>query len=150
MWLSLEIRVGSRMHVLGRGSRPQNDTRILHMPRKQIQSFLDDDISRVELLGTDIRIHGILDLLITTLVQRPEIKPHFGNVRVEADRTGISIERVLELVDLEVEHADRDPKRRIAAVAVDGLLIGLVRLVVLLRRHVRASEQIPTLRIGRI
>lgn len=150
MRLGLEIRIGSRVHVLGRRRGAQHDTRILHVPRQQLESLLYDDIGRVELLGPDIRVHRILDLLIAALVQRPEIKPDFGNIRVEPDCARIRIECVFKLVDLEVEHADRDPKRRVPPIAVHGLLIGFVRFIVLLRRHVRAAEQVPALCVRRI
>jgi hypothetical protein len=54
------------------------------------------------------------------------------------------------LVDLEIENPNRDPERWIATIAIDSLLIRFVRLVVFLRRHIRAAEEIPALGIGRI
>ena len=54
------------------------------------------------------------------------------------------------MVDLEIEDADGTPEGGVSPVSVNRLLISLVCLVVLLAGHVRAAEQVPTLRIGRI
>ena len=77
--------------------------------------------------------------------QCSEIVPNFRNVRVEADGTRVRIECVTVLVDLVVQDSDGAPECWIASVTIDSLLVCLVRLGILLLRHVAASEKIPAL-----
>lgn len=80
--------------------------------------------------------------------QCSQVVPHFRNVGIEADGTRVCVEGVAVLINLVVQHADGAPECGVAPVAVNGLLVGLVRLGKLLLRHVAASEQVPALRIG--
>ena len=79
--------------------------------------------------------------------QRAQVVPDLGYAWVEADCTGVGIERVTVLVDAVVKHANRTPERRIAAIPIDGLLVCFVGLVVLPLRHVAATEKVPALRV---
>ena len=115
---------------------------------QELEALLDGHISGLEFFGTHVRVHGILCLLVAALVERAQVEPNLGDVWVQPDRTRVGVEGVLELVDLEVEDTDGDPKCRIATVAVDGLLVRFVGLVVLLRGHVGTSKEIPALSVG--
>ena len=64
------------------------------------------------------------------------------SVRAFRERTSIA-----ELIDLEVQHPDGAPKRGVASVAIDSLLIRFVWLVILLPRHAGTTEDIPALGI---
>ena len=102
----------------------------------------------IELSGLGVCVYGVVDLVITALVQGAKVEPDFGDIRADVNGTGVSIEGVAVLVDLEVEHADGAPEGRVAAVAVHGLLVGLICLVVLLTGHVCAPKKIPALSIS--
>lgn len=80
--------------------------------------------------------------------QSSKIIPHFRNIGIQADGTGVGIKRVTVLVDLVVEHADRAPECWVPSVAVDSLLISFICLGVLGLRHVAAPKKVPALRIG--
>lgn len=77
--------------------------------------------------------------------QCAQVIPDLGNVRVKADGAGVGIEGVPVLVDLVVQNTNGAPEGGVPAITVDGLLVGLVRLGVLLLRHVAAAEQVPAL-----
>jgi hypothetical protein len=79
--------------------------------------------------------------------QSPQVVPDLGDVRVQAYRSGICIKCISVLINLVVQNANRAPKCRVPSVSIDGLLIRLVRLWILLLRHVTPTEQIPALRI---
>lgn len=64
--------------------------------------------------------------------QCSKVVPDFGDVRIEAYRTGIRIECISVLVDLVIQDTNRAPERRVPAVAVHGLLIRFIRLGILL------------------
>ena len=64
--------------------------------------------------------------------QGSQVIPHFGDVRVEAYGAGVCIKCISVLVDLVVQDANRAPECRVPSVAIDGLLIGLIRLGILL------------------
>lgn len=83
--MRLEVGISSRMNVFWRRCRAERDSRIVEIFCEQVESLFDDGIGRVEFLRTDIGVHGVLDLLVTTLVQGAEIEPNFGNVRVETN-----------------------------------------------------------------
>ena len=82
--------------------------------------------------------------------QGTEVVPDLGDVRVQADGARVGIERVTILVDLVIEDADGAPKGGVAAIPIDGLLIGFVGLGILLLRHVTTTEEVPTLRVALI
>jgi hypothetical protein len=84
-------------------------------------------------------------LVVATLVKAAQVKPDLRNIRVDADGTGVCIKSVTKLVDLEVKNPNRTPKGGVTAIAVNRLLVGLVRLVVLLASHVRTAEEVPAL-----
>jgi hypothetical protein len=77
--------------------------------------------------------------------QCAKIIPYFRDVRVQANGSGICVKSIPVLVDLVVQHSDRAPEGRVLAVAIDCLLVGLVRLGILLLRHVTASQEVPAL-----
>lgn len=104
----------------------------------------------VEIGSASIRINSVGDLIITRLVKRAKIEPDFGDVGIDANSTRVGVKGIAELIDLVVEHANAAPERRIASVAVNGLLVGFVCFLVLGNAHVRPTEQIPTLGIGTI
>lgn len=79
--------------------------------------------------------------------QCTQIVPDFGNVWIHADGPGVCIEGITILINLVIKDADRAPKRRVAPVAVNCLLVGLIGLGVFLLRHVTSTKQIPALRI---
>ena len=79
--------------------------------------------------------------------QSPKIVPDFRYVRVQADRSGIRIEGIPVLIDLVIQHANGAPKRRVATISINRLLVGFIRLGILLLGHVASSKKIPTLRI---
>jgi hypothetical protein len=114
---------------------------------EQLQASLDVNVGRVKIRGASVSIESIGDLVVARFVQCAQIVPDLGNVGVEADGTGIGIEGVTVLVDLVVEDTNRAPEGRVATVAVDCLLVGLVCLGVFLHRHVAAAKKVPTLSV---
>jgi hypothetical protein len=117
---------------------------------QQRQPLLDRGIPLVQIRSSPIRIDSIRDLVIARLVERPEVEPDFGDVRVDFDGARIGVERIAVLIYLEVQHADAAPERRVTAIAVDSLLVGLVGLLVLGHGHVGAAEQVPGLSVRSI
>jgi hypothetical protein len=107
-------------------------------------------VARVELASTGVGINGVRDLVVATLVEAAEIEPYFRNVRVDPDSARICVQCIPELIDLEIQDADRTPERWVASVTINSLLIGFVGLVVLLASHISTTEEIPALSIGRI
>ncbi len=136
------------MHVLRTRSSRERLAGLLGV-LQQLQTLRDRSVGRVELSRASIGVDGIGDLVVAALVQATEVEPDFGNVRVDANGAGISVERVAVLVDLKVEDPNGTPEGRVPAVAVDSLLICFVRLVVLLTGHVRAPKKVPALRVTR-
>jgi hypothetical protein len=137
------------MNVLGAGSCRKLSAVGLSVSEK-LKSLSNGEIIRVELSGSCVCIDSISDLVVAALVQTSQVKPDFRNVGVDADSARICIERISELVDLEVEDANRTPKSRVTTIAVHCLLVGLVRLVIFLACHVCTTKKIPTLGIRRI
>jgi len=107
-------------------------------------------VARIEFASTRVRINGVRDLIVATLIQAAEIKPHLGNVWVDSDGTRICVQGVAELINLEIEHSDGAPECGVASIAIDSLLICFVCLVILLARHVGTTEEIPALGIRRV
>lgn len=66
------------------------------------------------------------------IYQSPQVVPDLGNVRVQAYRAGICIKCISVLVDLVIQDSNRAPECWVPSVAVDRLLICLIRLWVLL------------------
>jgi hypothetical protein len=58
--------------------------------------------------------------------QSTQVVPDFGDVRVQAYRTGVSIKRISVLVDLVIQNANRAPKSWIPTVTIYSLLIGFI------------------------
>ena len=79
--------------------------------------------------------------------QSPEIVPDFGDIRVQANCSGIRIEGIPVLVDLIVKHTNGAPEGGITAIPINRLLVSFVRFRVFLLRHVASSEEVPTLSI---
>ena len=112
------------------------------------QSLGHDGIRVVEFVGSIVRIDGVLDLIVASLVECAEVKPNLWDVGVQSDCSGICIESIAELIDFPVEDADRAPEIGIATVAIDGLLICLVRFTVIGRLHKEPAETVPRSRIS--
>lgn len=60
--------------------------------------------------------------------QGTEIIPHLRNIGVEAYCTGICIKGIPILVDLVIKDTNRAPERGVAAISINGLLVGFVGL----------------------
>jgi hypothetical protein len=110
----------------------------------------DGNVTGIELCYTSVCINGVSDLVVAALIQASKVKTDFGDVRVDADGTRVSVEGVTVLTDLKIEYVDGAPEGRIATVPVDSLLVSLVSFVVLLTSHVGMIEKIPALCIRRI
>jgi hypothetical protein len=117
---------------------------------QDVQPLLDGRVGRVQIRRSGVRVYSIGDLVVARLVQTSEVVPHFRDIRVESDRTRVSVERIPVLVDLVVQHTDRAPECGVAAISVDCLLISLVGLVVPLPSHERSAEQVPALSVAAI
>jgi hypothetical protein len=117
---------------------------------QKLEALGDGGVAGIELSGSGVGVYSVVDLVITALVQGAKVEPDFGDIRVDANGTGVSIEGVAVLVDLEVQNADGAPERRVSPVAIDSLLVCFIRLVVLGSGHIRTTEQVPALRIRRI
>jgi hypothetical protein len=114
---------------------------------KQRQACFDVDVCGIEISSASVRIERVAGLIVARLIQGAKVVPDFGNVGVEANGARVRVKRVAVLVDLVVEHTDRTPECRVAAIAVYGLLVGFVGLGVLLLRHVASTKQVPALSI---
>jgi hypothetical protein len=117
---------------------------------QQLQPLGYDRVTWIELARPGIGVDGIGNLIVAALVEAAQIEPHFGDIGVDADGTRISVQGIAELVDLEVENADRAPEGWVATVSVNGLLIRLIGFTIFLAGHISAAQKVPTLRIGRI
>ena len=141
------IRIGSGMYILrtrGGGQRLTSGLSVL----EQRKALGDSGVRGVEFGGAGVGVDSIGDLVVAALVQAAQIKPHFRDVRVDANGAGVRVQCIPVLIDLEVKNADGAPERRIPTVPVHSLLVGFVRLVVFLARHVRPAKEVPTLRIA--
>lgn len=99
---------------------------------EQGKTRLDVNIGGIKISGPSVCVERIACLVVAGLVQRAEIIPNLGNVRVEANSARVRVKRVAVLVDLVVEDTNRAPECRVATVTVNCLLVGLVGLGVLL------------------
>ncbi|KAG1773663.1 hypothetical protein EV702DRAFT_1048218 [Suillus placidus] len=67
---------------------------------------------------------GSLNVVVgKALVKAAQVKPDLGNIRVDADGTGVCIKGVTELIDLEVKSPNRTPTGGVPAIAVNCLLV---------------------------
>lgn len=107
----------------------------------------DDRIGGVELQGALVGVDSVRHLIVARLVERSEVEPDFSEVRVNANGAGVSVESVVELIDVVVEYSDRAPEGRVLAIPIDCLLIGLVGLAKVAGGHVGATEEVPRERI---
>jgi hypothetical protein len=114
---------------------------------KQLQTSLDVDVARIKVCGASVCIQGIGDLVVARLVQSAQVIPNFRNVRVQANCTRVGIQSIAVLVDLVVKNTNRAPEGRVAAIAIDRLLVSFVRLGVFRHGHVATTEKIPTLSV---
>lgn len=64
--------------------------------------------------------------------QSAKVVPNFRDVWIEANGAGVGIERIAVLVDLVIKDSDGAPKRRVAPISVDGLLVSLICFRILL------------------
>ena len=121
------------------------------------------NIGRVEISGPLICIEGIGCLIVARLVlrmvsswhakqiylnssyQSAKVVPDFGDVWIQADSTGVSVQRIAVLIDLVIQHSDRAPEGRIPAITVNGLLVCFVRFWIFLLCHVTSAKEIPAL-----
>jgi len=117
---------------------------------EKLEALCNGGVTRIQLARSGIGIDGVSDLVIATFIQATEIEPHFGNVWINADGSRIGVEGVTELVNLEVQDSDRTPEGWVASISVDCLLVCLVGFVILLTRHISATEKIPALGISRV
>lgn len=114
---------------------------------QHLEPLSDNPVMRIQLVRPRIRVNRVRDLVVTALVQRPQVEPDLRDIRIDPDSARVRIERVPILVDLEVQHANRAPERWVTPIAVNSLLISLVRLVILLSRHIRPTKKVPALRV---
>jgi len=114
---------------------------------KQRQTRLDVNVGRIKISSPSVRIECITCLVVARLVQRTQVIPDLGDVRVETNGTRVRVKRVAVLVNLVVENTDRAPERRVATITVHCLLVGFVGLWVFLLRHVASSKKVPALSI---
>lgn len=131
---------------------------------EQGKTRLDVVVAGVEISCTGVRIEGVTRLIVARLVlqilsepcphqdvrekktyQSAEIIPHLRDVGIQADSARVGVEGITVLVDLIVQHTNGTPEGRVSTVTVDCLLVGLIRLGVLLLRHVASTEQVPAL-----
>jgi hypothetical protein len=104
-------------------------------------------ISGVQLCGSSISIDGVGNLVVTALVQTPEVEPDLRDIGINANSPRVSVQGIPILVDLEVQHSDRTPESWVTTVTINSLLISLIRLVVFLASHVGAAKEVPALGI---
>lgn len=117
---------------------------------KHGQPVLNALVGRIQLRRSLIGIKSIVRLVVARLVESSQVVPNLGNVRVEANSTGVGVQGIAVLVDAVVKNADGAPECRITAIAVHRLLICLICLGILFLRHVASPEEIPTLRISAV
>jgi hypothetical protein len=77
--------------------------------------------------------------------QSTQVVPDFGYVWIEANSTGVRVERVAVLVNLVIKNSDRAPEGWVSPVTIDSLLVRFVRFGVLLLRHVASTQEVPAL-----
>jgi hypothetical protein len=107
---------------------------------EELKALSNGHIARIQLARAGVGINGVSDLVVATLIKASEIEPDFRDVRVYPDRTRIGVKGVAELIDLEVQDADRAPKGRVASISVYGLLVCFIGFIVFLASHVGPAE----------
>lgn len=117
---------------------------------EELQTSLDVNVRGVEVGSALVRVKRVGCLVVARLVQGSKIVPNLRDVGVEPDGARICVQCVTVLVDLVVQHTNAAPECRVAPVTVDRLLVSLVRLGVLLLRHIASTEEVPALCIGLI
>ena len=90
-----------------------------------------------------VGVDGVGHLIVAGFVERSQVEPDFGEVRVNSNRSRVGVEGVVELIDVVVQDSDRTPECWILSVSVDCLLIRFVRFAEIARRHVRSTKQVP-------
>jgi hypothetical protein len=134
-----------RRHILRKRCACLVGQTVSGLTLEQRQTGLDVNVSWVQLSSSRVGVESVVGLVVAGLVQGTEIVPNLWDVGVEADSPRVSIESIAVLVDLVVQDTDGAPEGRVAAIPIDGLLIGLIRLGIFLLRHVAATEEVPAL-----
>lgn len=76
-----------------------------------------------------------------------KVIPNLRDVRIQANSSRVSVQCIPVLVDLVIEHTNRAPEGWVLSIAIDSLLVCLIRFGILLLRHVASAKQVPTLSI---
>ena len=139
--------VSLRVHILRKRCASLVRKTVRGLSLKQSKTRLDVDVGGIEISGPGVCVERITCLVVAGLIQRTEIVPDLRNVRIEANSARVRVKRIAILIDLVVEDTNRTPERRVAAVTVDCLLVGFIRLGILLLRHVASAKKVPTLGI---
>lgn len=104
-------------------------------------------VIRIKFGSPLVSIKRIVNLVVARLVECAKVVPNLGDEGVQTDCARVRVQGIPVLVDLVVQHTNGTPERWVSPIAIDGLLISLIRFGVLLLRHVAAPKQIPALRV---
>lgn len=69
---------------------------------EECEALFDQHVCWVEISRSGIGIDRVGNLIVAALVQRTQVEPYFGDVRVDADGTRVSVESITELIDVVV------------------------------------------------
>lgn len=98
---------------------------------EKLEPCLDVRVAWIQFSSPLVRVEGIVDLVVTTLVQSAEVIPDLGDKWVKANSPRVGVQSISVLVDLVVEHTNGAPEGGIASITVDSLLVRLVSLRIL-------------------
>lgn len=139
---------------------------VMLLSAEDVETLADVCIVRVEVGRALVSIEGVLDLILTRLVQGAEIIPDLAHVGVYSYRSVVGIQRIMvlffcfvsahkilthfcishtHLVNAVIKYANRAPKGGILSVAVHRLLVRFVGLVVVLFGNIAAAQKVPGL-----
>lgn len=165
------------MSNIGRHGRLTRRDAIGAAITQKLKPSLDMRVGRIQLGGSLVSIEGIVYLVVARFIlkqqsaersqddkdtrshpryggrkagqtyQSTKVVPDLRDEGVQANRTGVRVERISVLVDLVVEDTDGTPECRVPPVTIHSLLVSLVRFGIFLLSHVASPKEIPALRI---
>ena len=146
-----DLEVGGGVNVLGSGGCGREaGGRVVENLLEESEALLNVGVSGVELDELAVGVKGVVVLFVAGFIEGAEVVLDLGDVQVEFDGAGVAVEGFVVAVDLVVEDAHGAPNGWVGTVAHDGLVAGLVCLIVLCLCHVAAAKEVPELGVGEV
>lgn len=134
--------VRGRVYILRKGSRWRRSTVYLGV-LQELQPGLDGLIVWIKIDRPSIGVHRIRNLIVVRFKEWAGIEPDFGDVWVDMDGSAVGVHSVVILADAPIEGANAAPKRGVAAISRQRLLVRLKGLAVIRNGHVGSAKDVP-------